>query len=69
MTQDVQVIGFGDIRPGWMKKLDEALDEAARAGWNLNQDVVLQGHPYVWEGEPRMATWTASASRQAKEVL
>lgn len=54
----VEVHGEGDIRPGWLIALQAALESAREAGWNPTEVIVMQGYPYIFEGEPRMSTWT-----------
>lgn len=56
--QFLQMEGEGDLRPDWLIALDEALAAARDAGWKPAAPIVMQGDPYVWNGEPRVATWT-----------
>lgn len=49
--------GF-DPRPDWLKRIEGAVVEARDAGWNLSGHLVFEGHPYIWDGEPKMSSWT-----------
>lgn len=56
---DVRISVEGeDLTPSWLKKLKEALQEAHDAGWDSTVPIVMQGHPYVFAGQPRMSKWT-----------
>lgn len=54
----MQIEGTGDLRPDWLIILEEALDAARQAGWKPAAPIVMQGDPYIWNGEPKVATWT-----------
>lgn len=52
----------GELRPAWLLRILDALDEAHDKGWHLkgfeNGDMIFHGHPYVFKGEPHVAKWT-----------
>ena len=49
--------GF-DPRPDWFKRLEQAIEDGKADGWNLARQIVFEGDPYVWEGDPKVATWS-----------
>lgn len=63
----IQINAAGDLRPDWLVRLEDAISEARAAGWNHREPIVFEGHPYVWDGEPRMATWTVEQDPDAEE--
>ncbi len=52
---------FADLCPEWYKDILKAIEEARQEGWNLKTDIVFEGHPYVWEGDPKMSSWSIEA--------
>lgn len=52
--------GF-DPRPDWLKTIEDAISDAKKTGWNLTTQIVFEGEPYIWEGEPKMSTWSIDA--------
>lgn len=54
---EIQVAGTGGLCPDWLIRIEEALAEARKEGWEPKLPFVFEGYPYIWQGEPRMATW------------
>lgn len=50
----------GELRPGWLIRLNNAIADAEAAGWHLRDEIRFEGHPYIWNDEPKMASWTVS---------
>lgn len=50
----------GELRPEWLIRLNDAIADAEAAGWHLRGEIRLEGHPYIWKGEPRMTSWTVT---------
>ena len=61
MNNELKVRIKGELRPEWMIHLEDAIADAAAAGWILRTDVVLEGAPYTWKGRPEMSRWTVKA--------
>ena len=60
---DVEIAGdFDSLMPPWYKALVKAIREAAADGWKPTAPIVMEGEPYVFNGEPRMSRWTLGAT-------
>lgn len=58
MAAEMHITFHGDLRPAWLVALEEALAAAREQGWTPAGPIVMNGDPYIWDGEPRVATWT-----------
>lgn len=54
----VSVAGSGELRPDWLVALEQALEDARAQGWKPAGSIVMEGDPYIWAGELRVARWT-----------
>lgn len=62
---EIPVRVVGDLEPEWLKAIQRGIDDAEAAGWHLRTTIRFEGHPYIWRGEPRMASWTIDPEEES----